>query len=82
MGLAVASLLVGLAVVVLLVTEGHAVAVGGHSTISELVWLAWARQPWAFLLVSHVLAAPAWFLAGHFFAQSREVYDRMRREGL
>lgn len=69
-------------VVYLLVVEGHAVAVGGHSTISELVWLVWADQPWVVLLLSHLLAAPFWFLCGHFFAQSSDVYDRIRKDGL
>lgn len=81
-GLALASLLVGLAVVVLLVTEGHAVAVGGHSTITELARLLWAHQPWVIWIVTHLIAAPIWFLMGHFVAAPESEYDRIRREGL
>lgn len=65
----------------LLFVELQAVAQGGHSTISELVWLVWATQPWVVLIVSHVMAAPFWFLCGHFFAQARDVYDAIRKGG-
>jgi len=81
-GIAIGALGFVLLIAFLIVVELHAVAVGGHSTISELVWLVWARQPWIVLLISHVLAAPFWYLAGHFTAQSQETYDRIRREGL
>jgi hypothetical protein len=81
-GLAVAAVLVGVVMLVLLAVEGHAVVVHGHSTISELIWVVWGTQPWVILLGSHMVAAPVWFLAGHFFAQSREVYARIREKGL
>lgn len=81
-GCAIVSALVGLAVVVALVTEGRAIAVGGHSTISELFWLAFALQPGPFLLAAFVVGFVAGALAGHFFWQSRGQYDRIRREGL
>lgn len=81
-GVALGALGFVLLIVFLLVVEGHAVVVGGHSTISELIWLIWAKQPWVVLLITHVLAAPFWFLAGHFFAAPSETYDRIRRDGL
>lgn len=81
-GVAIGALGFVLLIVFLLVVEGHAVIVGGHSTISELVWLIWARQPWIVFILSHILAAPFWFLVGHFLGQSQETYDRIRREGL
>lgn len=81
-GIALGALGFVLLIVFLLVIEGHAVIVGGHSTISEMVWLVWAKQPWIVLLVSHILAAPFWYLAGHFTAQSQETYDRIRKDGL
>lgn len=62
--------------------ELAAVHAGGHSTISELVWLVWAKEPWVVLIGSHCVAAPSWYLAGHFTAQSSEVYDRIRTQGL
>lgn len=68
------ALLVGL-----LFIEIAAVDQGDHSTISELMWNLWATQPWIVLVVSHLIVAPASFLCGHFFAQSRGVYDRIRR---
>lgn len=81
-GIAVGAALFAAFVVFLLVVEGHAVVTGGHSTISELVWLAWANQPGAILIVSHMLAAPFWYLCGHLFWQSSSVYDRIRKDGL
>jgi len=81
-GIAVGAALFAAVVVFLLVVEGHAVIVGGHSTISELLWLAWAKQPGAIFIVSHALAAPFWYLLGHLFWQSQDTYDRIRRDGL
>lgn len=81
-GIAIGAAMFAAAAVFLLVVEGHAVAVGGHSTISELVWQAWANQPGAILIVSHMLAAPFWYLLGHLFWQSRDTYDRIRKDGL
>lgn len=81
-GIAIGAALFAAAVVFLLAIEGHAVIVGGHSTISELIWLAWAKQPGAIFIISHVLAAPFWFLCGHLLWQSSDVYDRIRRDGL
>ena len=81
-GIAVVISLMSLAVCVGLVVEGMAVSSGGNSTISELVWLAWASQPGAVLIVSHMLAAPFWYLCGHFFWQSQKVYDAIRKDGL
>lgn len=68
--------------VLLLVAEGHAVAAGGHSTISEILQYVWAKQPWTIFLASHLVAAPVWFLLGHFLAQNQDVYERMRKDGL
>lgn len=81
-GIFIGAALFALAVVFLLAVEAHAVAVGGHSTISELVWLVWATQPGAVFIVSHMLAAPFWYLLGHFLWQSRDTYDRIRKDGL
>lgn len=81
-GIAIGAALFAAIVVFLLVVEGHAVIAGGHSTISELMWLAWAKQPGAIFIISHVLAAPFWFLMGHFFWQSSDVYERIRKDGL
>lgn len=58
--------------------EFHAIAAGGNSTISEIVWSAWAAQPGAFVAVLLPLAFAAGFLAGHFFWQARAVYDAER----
>lgn len=62
----------------LFVSELIGVKAGGNSTISELLWAVWARQPWIVFISSHVLAAPFWFLCGHFFAQSSDVYAQIR----
>jgi hypothetical protein len=80
--LAVACFLAAACVGWLLFTEGAAVVQGGHSTISELVWLAWAQQPWVFLLVGVTVTAVVFFLAGHFFAQTSSFYEGIRRKGL
>jgi hypothetical protein len=80
--LAIACFLAAACVGWLLFTEGAAVVQGGHSTISELVWLAWAQQPWVFLLVGVTVTAVVFFLAGHFFAQTSGFYERIRRNGL
>jgi hypothetical protein len=80
--LAVACFLAAACVGWLLYTEGAAVAQGGHSTISELVWLAWAQQPWVFLLAGLVVTAVVFFLLGHFTAQTASFYEGIRRKGL
>lgn len=64
-----------------LALELLAVRDGGASTISEAFWRIWAAQPWVVLLATHAAAVPTWFLAGHFVAQSRVVYDAAR-EGI
>lgn len=61
-----------------LVLELLAVRDGGAATISEALWRLWATQPWVVLLSTHAVAGPAWFLQGHFFGQSRAVYDALR----
>lgn len=70
----------------LLVIEGQAVAQGGDSTISRVVWGVWASEPWVVLLVNNVLWAIVCtvvgivaFLGGHFFGQRRATYDAIRR---
>jgi hypothetical protein len=73
--------LLGVGVLVLAI-ELHGAAAHDQASISELLWLLWARQPWVVLLATHLVAGPAWFLAGHFFAQSRSVYERIRGEAL
>jgi hypothetical protein len=65
----------------LLWIEISAIQQGGDSTISRMIWGLWADQPWVIFLVSHILAAPTWFLLGHFTAQSDEVYKRIRSGG-
>lgn len=64
--------------VIALVVEFRAVAAGGNSTISEIVWSAWAAQPGAFVAVLVPLVFAAGFLSGHFFWQSKPVYDAER----
>lgn len=63
-----------------LALELFGISQGDQATISELMRLLWANQPWVVLLVSHVLAAPLWFLAGHFFAAPKDEYARLRGE--
>lgn len=48
------------------------------ATISELVWVVWAHQPWVIFIVSHTIAAPVWFILGHFLAAPKETYNRIR----
>lgn len=52
-----------------------------NATISRLLWGLWASQPWVIFLLSHLVAGPVWFLAGHFVAQSSNVYDAIRKGG-
>lgn len=61
-----------------LALELLAVRDGGGSTISEAFWRLWAEQPWVLFVVTHTLAAPGWWLVGHFTGQSRVVYDALR----
>lgn len=79
--------LMGLALVLQLALFGYllfveltAVKAGGNSTISEIMWTLWATQPWIVFIVSHTVAAPFWFLSGHFFGQARSVYEAVRKE--
>jgi hypothetical protein len=78
--------LLGAAVLALLgyalVIELQGVAQGGQSTISELVWLLWANQPWVVWLVSVVAAGVVMFLAGHFVSQAADTYRQMRGDRL
>jgi hypothetical protein len=69
----------------LLLIEGQAVAQGGDSTISRVVWGLWAEQPWVLLLVNNVLwfvaatlSSVLFFLLGHMTAQSNTVYEDIR----
>lgn len=80
-GVALALTLVFLAGVLSLVVEFSAVGRGDASTISELVWSAWAAQPGAFLAVLLPLTFASGWLGGHFAWQSRVVYDAAR-EGI
>lgn len=64
--------------VIALVVEFHAIAAGGNSTISEIVWSAWAAQPGAFVAVLLPLVFAAGFLAGHLLWQSKPVYNAAR----
>lgn len=61
-----------------LFVELVAIGSGGNATISDAFWRLWDEQPWVVLLVSHLLLGPCWFLAGHFFAQSKVVYEAIR----
>lgn len=63
---------------VALVIELMAVGADQNATISEALWRVWAAQPWVIFVVSHSLAAPFWWLMGHFTGQSRVVYDAIR----
>ncbi len=51
------------------------------ATISELVWVVWAHQPWVVFIVSHTIAAPFWFVMGHFLAAPKDTYSRIRNGG-
>jgi hypothetical protein len=67
-----------LMILALLVIEGLAVVQGGNSTISELIWMAWANQPGPCAAVVVLLAAAVFFLLGHFWWQSSDKYDQLR----
>lgn len=64
----------------LLYVELAAAGRGDGTTISELTWIVWAHQPGVVFVVTHTLAAPFWFLMGHFFWQSKSVYRDIRKE--
>jgi hypothetical protein len=64
-------LLVGLLVIELTGASAHS-----EATISELAWILWANHPWVIFIITHIIAAPTWFLLGHFVAQAPEVYRR------
>jgi hypothetical protein len=70
-----------LALLSLLVIEGLGIASGDEASISEVVWIVWAHQPWVVWLVSVMGAFLSGFLFGHFFAQSKSVYDEIRKGG-
>jgi len=61
--------------------ELAAIRQGGDSTISRLVWYAWATQPGAILLVLVPLSWIVAYLFGHFFWQNRGLYDEIRKGG-
>lgn len=79
-GLVIAAIVAFGVLLWLLMVEMQAVGNEG-ATISELVWVVWAHQPGVLLIVSHTIAAPFWFLMGHFFWQSKNVYDELRKRG-
>lgn len=62
----------------LFVIEVYGVSVGDRSTISRFMWGLWATEPWVPFIATHTMAAPWWFLLGHFFAQRRDVYQSIR----
>lgn len=47
--------------------------------ITAVIKLAWALQPWPFLLSGIVITAIVMFLFGHFFAGPQEELERIRR---
>lgn len=53
-------------------------AASDNAAISPILWRLWAYQPWVIFIVTHILAAPWWYLLGHFTAQSKSVYDAIR----
>jgi len=63
----------------LLYTEGAAIVQGGHSTITEVVQLGWAHQPWVFFLLGVVLTFIIAFLLGHFVAAPESQYEKLRK---
>lgn len=63
-----------------LALELFGVSLGDHATITEIFRLLWANQPWVVFIVSHTIAAPFWFLAGHFFGAGKEEYAKLREE--
>jgi hypothetical protein len=80
-GCAIAMIAAFLVGVFLLYVELTGASSGGYASISELMWAVWAHQPWIVLLVTHLVAAPTWFLLGHFAAQSEGVYEEIRKDG-
>jgi hypothetical protein len=80
---AAAGVLLVLAFVVYeLIVEGIGIAAGGGqggASISRVIWIAWAFQPWVIFLVWTLVVFVVAFLMGHFTAQSESVYDEIRR---
>ena len=76
-GIAIFIATVMLALLWLLYVELTAVGQPG-ATISELVWVVWVHQPWVIFIVSPTIAAPFWFVMGHFLAAPKETYNRIR----
>lgn len=64
----------------LLFAEGQAVIQGHNSTISEMMWVIWTNQPWAIWLPSVLIAFLLGFFSGHFFGQSSDKYDAIRKD--
>jgi hypothetical protein len=63
----------------LLYVEAEAVVQGGKSTISELIWRAFAEQPGPILGFTVLLSGLVFFLLGHFVWQSSDKYDEIRK---
>lgn len=61
-----------------LTVEFQALGRDDSSTISEIVWTAWANQPWAFVIVLIPLTFASGMLAGHFLAAPKVIYDAER----
>lgn len=66
-------------VIALLVIEGIGVAGGGHGTISEVIWIAWAHQPGPIALLFATFTFWVGVLCGHFMWQARGLYEDIRR---
>jgi hypothetical protein len=60
--------------------EAYAIYQGGHSTITEVIRLAYADQSWAFLGVLVFVVGAFCYLGGHFFAAGKATYDDIIRK--
>jgi hypothetical protein len=63
----------------LLAYEFWAAAQGAAATVSEVLWIVWASQPWTIFLASVSVVGLVAYLFGHFTAQRKEVYDSIRK---
>lgn len=63
----------------LLAWEGYAVSSPDQADlITTVVKIAWANQPWPFLLGAVVVTFVVAFLCGHFFSGPRSELDEIR----
>lgn len=61
-----------------LVWEGYAVAMGGHSVITNLMRLAFAAEPGAIAFVSFLVGFGSGGLYTHFFWAGKATYEHIK----